>query len=98
MAGRERLTDAEYAAMADDYERNPITTDEVLGIWMDPSVLRTGQPTGGGAQGETPLLIVRLPLAVRTELQARAAAANVPESDLVVRAVLEYFDNHPAPK
>lgn len=95
MTERKKLTDEENAALADDYERSPPTTDEVLGIWIDPSVLRTGQPTGGGAQGETPLLIVRLPLAVRTELQARAAAANVPESDLVVRAVLEYFDNHP---
>ncbi|BAX94243.1 hypothetical protein MSG_04122 [Mycobacterium shigaense] len=47
MTERKRLTDAEYAALADDYERNPITPNEVLGVWINPSALARPQSSGG---------------------------------------------------
>ena len=43
----ERFTDAEYAAMAADYEANPPTADEVLSIEVNPAFLRSGRSTEG---------------------------------------------------
>jgi hypothetical protein len=39
-AVRRRATDADYAAMAADYEANPLRADEVLDIWINPDIER----------------------------------------------------------
>lgn len=98
MAKSKRLTAAEYSALADDYERNPPTADEVISVEVDPSVLRMGRPLGGATPGKTPPLTVRLPKGVRIELRVRAAAESATESELVRRAVVEYLENHPVAK
>jgi anti-sigma factor RsiW len=92
-----RFTDAEYAEMAADYAANPPTADEVLAAEINPAFLRKGRPAKGtAAAGKTPGLTVRLPDAIRVELTLRAKAEGSSPSELIRRAVVEYFGNHPA--
>lgn len=100
-----RLTDAEYAEMAEDYATNPLTADEVVGpleVNLDhpdvaAAVLRAGRPAGGGpAQGRTPTTSVRLPVDIKTRLDQRAATEDVKPAEIIRRALVEYLDRHPA--
>ncbi len=98
MSKHANLTDAEYAELAEDYASNPFTSDEVLDIVaVNPAHLRMGRPAKGKAKtGNTPALPVRLPDPIRSELNARVAAGeSASASELVRRAVVEYFENHP---
>jgi hypothetical protein len=94
---KRRATDADYAAMADSYEAEPPRMDEVISIEISPAVLRKGRPTKGTpAAGKTPALPVRLPEAIRVEMKHRVEAREAgSESELIRRALVEYFDNHP---
>lgn len=95
MSSKRRRTDADYEAAADDYEARPISASEVRSVEIGPA-LRIGRPAGATeAAGKTPGLTVRFPKPIRAELDNRAAAADVKPSELVRRAVVEYFDNHP---
>ncbi|MFT4086160.1 MAG: CopG family transcriptional regulator [Gordonia sp. (in: high G+C Gram-positive bacteria)] len=105
MTTRQRLTDADYAAMADDYAANPLRADETAGpVEINPdhpdvnvTVLRTGRPAGGGSpRGRTPTTSVRLPADIKTRLDARAADEAVKPAEIIRRALVEYLDRHPA--
>ncbi len=93
-----RLTDAEYAELAADYEANPITPDEGISIEVNPAYLPTGRPPKGtAATGRTPVMAVRLPEAIRSEVKGRVQAGeSKSESELVRLALVEYFERHPA--
>lgn len=93
---KHRFTDDEYAEMAADYAANPPTADEVLSVEINPAFLRKGRPTKGTPPvGKTPVLAIRLPDAIRGELTRRAKSEGSTASELIRRAVVEYFDNHP---
>ncbi|GAA1482406.1 hypothetical protein GCM10009624_28460 [Gordonia sinesedis] len=93
-----RPSDAEYAAMSDDYIENPPADDEVAGeIAVNPAVLRTGRPRGASqAKGRTPTTSVRLPEELRKALARRARIENAADSEVIRRAVVEYLERHPA--
>jgi hypothetical protein len=96
MSRKRRFTDEDYAEMAADYEAHPPTADEVLSVDVNPAFLRKGRPRKGvAALGETPLTTVRLPDAIREELVRRARAEGSSASELIRRAVVEYFGSHP---
>jgi hypothetical protein len=99
MTSKRRLTSAEYAEMSADCAANPPTADEVTSIEaLSPAVLRQGRPTKGTpTTGRTPVMTVRLPTDIRNEVQHRVSAGEArSEGELVRRAVVEYFENHPA--
>jgi len=97
MSRKRRLTEDEYAEMAADYEAHPPTADEVLSIEVNPVFLRKGRPPGrSAAHGKTPLVPVRLPDSIREELVRRAEAEGSSASELIRRAIVEYFAHHPA--
>jgi hypothetical protein len=94
---KSRLSDAAYAALADSYEAEPVRADEVISVDLSHAVLRKGRPSKGTpSSGQTPALTIRLPGAIRQELDSRV---NTGESDsaseLVRQALVEYFANHP---
>ena len=94
-----RLTDAEYAEMADDYEADPPRAEEIIGpVEVAPGTLLIGRPAGRPTPaGKTPALPVRLPEPIRREMKRRVkSGATNSESELVRAALLEYFENHPA--
>ncbi|MCV7192413.1 CopG family ribbon-helix-helix protein [Mycolicibacterium brumae] len=100
---RHRLTDAEYAEMAADYAANPLRSDEMVGPVVinpdhpDVAVLRTGRPAGGGTpQGRTPTTSVRLPVDIKTRLDAQAVAEDVKPAEIIRRALIEYLERHTA--
>lgn len=92
-----RATAADYEEMADSYEAEPPRLDEVTAFEVDPAVLVMGRPKGGRATGKSPVLPVRLPEGMRTEVRTRVAHLGEAssESELVRKALVEYFDNHP---
>lgn len=93
-----RLTDAEYAEMAADYEAHPPTAAEIAGpIEVNPVYLRTGRPAKGArTAGRTPVMAVRLPSVIRHEVDNRVKAGGADSaSELIRQALVEYFDNHP---
>lgn len=99
MSKPRRLTDAQYAEMADDYEANPPGADEIAGpIEVAPGTLFIGRPAGRATPtGKTPALPVRLPEPIRSEMKRRVETGTMSsESELVRAALLEYFENHPA--
>lgn len=98
MTDHEPLSDADYEAMADDYEAHPPRADEIVSAEIDPAVLRMGRPLAGETRGKTPALSVRLPVDVRNLLRQRALADEATESELIRRAVVEYIKNHPVSK
>jgi hypothetical protein len=89
LRGGRRLTDEGYAALAADYEANPIRVDEVISIEVNPAALRER------TADEPPLLVVQLPDEIRDELIRRARAEGTNASELICRAVVEYLANHP---
>ncbi|MCH9761758.1 MAG: hypothetical protein K0U75_14070 [Actinomycetia bacterium] len=95
------LSDKDYADMAADYAANPLRHEEVLGpVEVDPAYLRKGRPLKDPkrrkASGKTPSLAVRLPAAIRDELRERVEdGQSDSESELVRRALVEYFHEHP---
>jgi hypothetical protein len=95
-AKRKRFTDAEYAEMAADYAAEPPTSDDIVSVEINPAYLRKGRPAEGVAPGKTPGFTVRLPEPIRFELTLRAKAEGSSPSELIRRAVIEYFGNHPA--
>ncbi|ETW26217.1 hypothetical protein [Mycobacterium gastri] len=62
------------------------------------ATLRMGRPTKGTpSEGKTPALPVRLPAAIRIEMRHRVKNHEADsESELVRRALVEYFEHHPA--
>ena len=50
-----RLTDAEYAEMAADYEATPITASEILSAEINPDFLPTNRPTKVAGERESRL-------------------------------------------
>ncbi|MFE3545508.1 ribbon-helix-helix protein, CopG family [Nocardia sp. NPDC059177] len=82
-----KLTDADYEAMAADYEANPITADEIIDIAVNPALLRMGRPRAGEreAKGKTPTTSVRLPKSIRARLHKRAEAEHVSEGEIIRR-------------
>lgn len=99
MSKRTRLTDADYADLADDYATNPITADEVIGVVsVNPAHLRMGRPAKGAERkGNTPALPVRFPQPIREELDRRVDRGESDSAAELIRvAVAEYFENHPA--
>lgn len=86
-----KLTDADYAEMAADYEAHPPTADEVVAIEVNPGLLRMGRPAAEGT-----VITVRLPEVLRDELKQRADEAGSAPSELIRVAIAEYFANHPA--
>jgi acetylornithine deacetylase/succinyl-diaminopimelate desuccinylase-like protein len=93
-----RLTDARYAEIADSCEAESPSQDEVRSIEVDPAVLRSGRPTKGAPTlGKTPVLPIRLPDTIRAELDHRVKAGESDSaSELIRRAIVEYFERHPA--
>ncbi len=93
-----KKTSADYAEMAADYAENPPTADEVLAVEVSPAVLRKGRPAKGAqSTGKTPVLPIRFPPEIRSELERRVDAGESDSvSELVRSAVVEYFGNHPA--
>lgn len=82
-----RLTDAEYAAMADDYEINPPTADEVLAV-----AVTMGRPRGDAARrGKSPSMSVRFPAPMRDHIRRRAAADFDGNEGELVRAAVSAF-------
>ena len=62
------------------------------------ATLRMGRPIKGAeTRGKTPALPVRLPDAIRNELAHRVKAGDASSaSELIRRAIVEYFERHPA--
>jgi len=62
------------------------------------ATLRMGRPSKGTpSEGKTPALPVRLPAAIRIEMRHRVKNHEADsESELVRRALVEYFEHHPA--
>lgn len=96
---RKRLSDAEYAEMAKDYAVNPPAANEIVAVEVNPALLRMGRPAkGAGATGKSPVMAIRLPMPIRSEVEFRVEAGESKNaSELVRRALVEYFDNHPSP-
>jgi hypothetical protein len=93
---RKRFTDADYAEMAEDYAAHPPTVEEILSLDVNPAFLRMGRPAkGAAAKGKTPVISVRLPDAIRTELVRRAEDGGSSPSELIRQAVVEFLVNHP---
>jgi Ribbon-helix-helix protein, copG family len=91
-----RLTDANYADMAEDYAARPPTVEEILSLEVNPAFLRMGRPAKGvAAKGKTPVISVRLPDAIRAELVRRAEDEGSSPSELIRQAVVEFLGNHP---
>jgi hypothetical protein len=92
------ITDDEAAAMAADYETDPPRAEEILSVTVNPALLRKGRPpvnAGDETGGKTPGFTVRLPHLVRFELKRRAEVECASTSELIRKAVVEYFENHP---
>lgn len=88
----ERLTDADYDAMAVDYAANPPRPEELLDIEVNPAYLTVGRPTSrSGRTGKSPTLSIRLPEELRRAADLRAQSENVTTGELVRRAVSEYL-------
>ncbi|WP_336819871.1 CopG family transcriptional regulator [Gordonia sp. MMO-8] len=82
----------DYDAMADDYEANPPTADEVLSITVDPIALKRGRPRKGEGRGSrTPTRSVRLTDDTLRRLKSRAEAEHVAESEVIRRALDAYL-------
>jgi hypothetical protein len=99
MSTKRRLTDDDYTEMAADYEANPPRADEIAGpIEVNPGYLRTGRPAGQTeAKGKTPVLAIRLPEPIRTEIAHRVKAGESDSaSEFIRRAVIEYLERHPS--
>lgn len=94
--GKQKFTDDEYAKIAADYEASPPTADEVLSVELNPALLRMGRPRKGAASaGRSTVTPVRLPETIRVELAKRAEAEGAAVSELIRRAIVEYFGAHP---
>ncbi len=62
------------------------------------ATLRMGRPTKGTPPtGKTPVLPIRLPRALRAEIEHRVEVGESDSaSELIRRAVIEYLERHPA--
>ena len=87
---------------AKDYEEMSRTVEArentVRGPMELGATLRMGRPSKGTrSEGKTPALPVRLPTAIRVEMRQRVKNHEADsESELVRRALVEYFEHHPA--
>lgn len=82
----------------DDMSRDVEAGDySVAGPVQMGAQLRMGRPAKGSpTAGKTPSLPVRLPDSIRAETAKRVTAGEATsEAELVRRALIEYFDNHP---
>lgn len=94
-----RPTAKDYADMAASYEAEPPRADEIAGpIELKPAILRIGRPAKGTATaGKTPVLAIRLPEQLRTEVDHRVETGETSSaSELIRRAVIEYLERHPS--
>ncbi|AMY20077.1 MULTISPECIES: hypothetical protein [Nocardiaceae] len=90
------VREEDYGAMADDYATTPPTSDEVVAIDVNPAALAMGRPRDGAGKGRnTPAMSVRFPATMRADIHRRAQADDVPDADIVRRAVDEYLHRHP---
>ena len=90
------LRDEDYAAMADDYATTPPTADEVRAVDVNPTALAMGRPRAGAGKGRnTPAMSIRFPDTMRADIHRHAQADNVPDADIIRRAVDEYLHRHP---
>jgi hypothetical protein len=96
MAGEEKLTGDDYAAMAQSYEENPPRRDEMEGEpYVAPSALRMGRPRGGGEpRGASPTRALRLPARLDNALEEHASETGYTVSELLREAVAEYLERH----
>ncbi|WP_448222598.1 hypothetical protein [Gordonia iterans] len=86
-------SDSYYDELADSYERDVPTIDEIAG----PPILGPGLPTipeGHDFATDTSVTVVRLPSALHEELEHRSGPAGS-ESDIIRAALVEYFEKHP---
>ena len=76
--------------MAVDYEANPPTAAEVTSVEVNPAVLPKGRPAKGtSTTGKTPVLAIRLPESLRTELMHSAKTQGATPSEMIRRAVID---------
>jgi hypothetical protein len=89
-----KRTAKDYEEMSRAVESGDYT---VRGSMELGATLRMGRPTKGTrAAGKTPALPVRLPDAIRVEMKHRVKAREAKsESELIRRALVEYFEHHP---
>jgi hypothetical protein len=85
----------DYEAMSSAVEAGEYTVSTPMELG---ATLRMGRPTKGAlSEGKTPALPVRLPPAIRLEMRRRVENHEADsESELVRRALVEYFEHHPA--
>lgn len=86
------ITDDEYAALAASYEADPPRRTGPA----EYAELPIGRPPKGAAPGRTPVTSIRLPNALREQLDARARAEDVKPAEVMRRALVEYLARHPA--
>ncbi|MBT0566070.1 hypothetical protein [Williamsia sp. CHRR-6] len=90
------LRDEDYAAMAEDYATAPPTADEVRAVELNPAALAMGRPPAGAGKGRnTPAMSIRFPDTMRADIHRRAQADDVPDAEIIRRAVNEYLHRHP---
>ncbi|MHC9292039.1 hypothetical protein ACRCUN_06200 [Mycobacterium sp. LTG2003] len=97
MTAKRRPTAADYEEMARSYTDEPPRADEAIRIEPGPAALRMGRPAkDADSTGKTPALPVRLPDPIRGEMKRRVkVGAERNESELVRKALVEYFERHP---
>lgn len=89
-----RRTEADYAAMADDFEANP--TEAISPATLGPGAfvkLKDGRPAGQRREpvGSTPTMSIRVPAPLRASLNARAEQDHVAPAEVVRRALAQYL-------
>ena len=90
---RSTPSDSYYDELADSYERDVPTVDEIAG----PPILGPGIPTireGRDSEPDMSVTVVRLPSALHEELEHRSGTAGS-ESEIIRTALIEYFERHP---
>ena len=90
---RPEFTAADYAEMADSYEREPPRRDERVGEPVVPSAeFRIGRPPGGGEpRGVSPTRAIRLSARMDEALEARASELGLSVSDVMRLALSDYL-------
>lgn len=89
-----RRTDAEYAAMASEFEAGDREAAGPPTAGPGATIrLKNGRPAGRKIPaGNTPTTSVRLPVDVKARLDARAAEEAVKPAEIIRRALVEYLD------
>ena len=89
-------SDDDYTAMTDNYATTPPTANEIVAVDVNPAALGIGRPrTGASKGGNTPSMSTRFPDTMRDDIHRHAQADDVPDADIIRRAVDEYLRRHP---